>query len=269
MATTNDPGYGDPNAPIGSEGWAMRWRIEFQRVVKSLPQAPKVSLRFYQVGQEHRAWTLLKDRNGDHFEDFDAFCREREPWGLGTDPAKFRAYLDAEVGKKAADLITVPPGDGKGGAPEGNRNAAKGGEETTAVAVKAVVSADASKSKQERLRAVLRAPEVIQILYREDLITQEDARKLGPKSPTPDQAAKVAEARQAVEQIPRPREGLPPPEAARAKREFRAKAKQAVARAFGAPAEAVEADSALDVLRRAWSRATPDQRDEFLREARQ
>jgi hypothetical protein len=29
---------------------------------------------------------------------------------LGFDPAKFRAYLKAEIGEKAADLATVAPG---------------------------------------------------------------------------------------------------------------------------------------------------------------
>src|SRR5689334_8475619 len=104
-----DPGYGDPNAPVGSPDWAKRWRLVFQGAVKTLPDMPAQCLRFFEIGQAHRAWTLVTDRDGKPFADFDAFCACEQPWGLGMDPAKFRAYLEAEVGKKAADLATVAP----------------------------------------------------------------------------------------------------------------------------------------------------------------
>ena len=43
----------------------------------------------------------------------------------------------------------------------------------------------AADKKADRLRAILRAPEVIQTAYREGLIGQVDAARLGPKAPTP------------------------------------------------------------------------------------
>ena len=109
-----DPGYGDPTAPVGSAEWAKRWRLCFQTAVKKLPTAPAANLEFYQIGVRHRAWTLLTDEQGEAFPDFDAFCRCEQPWGLEIDPAKFRAHLAAELGEKAADLITAAPsGQGK------------------------------------------------------------------------------------------------------------------------------------------------------------
>ena len=90
------------------------------------------------------------------------------------DPAKFRAYLVAEVGEKEADLMTVSPGDDKGG--HHSLYAKDAG------AIVAPASPGQSDRKAKNLRAVLRAPEVIQELYRADLIPQAVAAKLGPKS---------------------------------------------------------------------------------------
>lgn len=127
---------------------------------------------------------------GNAYPDFDAFCRDRQPWGLGTDPAKFRAHLAAELGERAADLATVSPGTDKGGRPRKETSASD-----------AEVSEGQSKRKEGQLRAILRAPEVIQHLYRDGKINQADAAKLGPRSPTPEKAARVAEARQEIERL--------------------------------------------------------------------
>ncbi len=43
--------------------------------------------------------------------------------------------------------------------------------------------------KEKRLRAILRAPEPIQAAYRDGLIGQVDAARLGPKVPTEAQAS--------------------------------------------------------------------------------
>jgi hypothetical protein len=245
-----DPGYGDPLAPVGSSEWAKRWRLEFQNVIKSLPQAPTVSVAFYKKGEEYRAWTLLTDGGGRPFLDFDSFCSCRQPWGLGMDPAKFRAYLAAEVGERGAALITVPPGDDKGGAPPGNTNASKDKPtpETTGATVAPVVSGEMSGRTAKNLRAILRAPEVVQELYREGRIAQVVAAKLGPMSPTPEQAAQVAEVRQAIEALDR---SMSPPK-------FRKEAARVVAESLGA-----SGPTTLDILRRAWSKATPDERRAF------
>jgi hypothetical protein len=99
------------------------------------------------------------------------------------EPAKFRAYLEAEMGKRAAELVTVAPGDDKGGAPAGNKNAVKGQEESTGATVAPVDSGTTmSPRKEKNLRAILRAPEVVQTLYRDGLVSQTVTVRTGTRS---------------------------------------------------------------------------------------
>lgn len=86
------------------------------------------------------------------------------------DPAKFRAYLEAEIGKREADLATVSPGKPHGGQ-EGNQNAS-GNEADMVSASSEEAQSDAERRKNERLRAILRAPEIVQDLYKAGLMTQ-------------------------------------------------------------------------------------------------
>ncbi|QJX00301.1 hypothetical protein FTUN_7926 [Frigoriglobus tundricola] len=78
------------------------------------------------------------------------------------EPVKFRAYLEAELGKRAAELVTVAPGNDKGGRPS------KGETGDTV----SPVNSDADDKKAKRLRAFLRAPDLIQDLYRDGLVSQ-------------------------------------------------------------------------------------------------
>lgn len=249
--STADPGYGNLSAPIGSAEWAKRWRLEFQSVAKRLSLHPKAGQEFYEKGKQYRAWTLLTDAKGKHFRTWEAFCSCDQPWGLGMDPVQFKAFLDAVEGKKVADLETVSPGDDKGGAPKGNQNArkGKGDGETTGATVAPVVS-EASGRKEKNLRAILRAPEVVQELYKADRITQADAAKLGPKSPTPEVAAKVAEARQEIEEIDR---GLD-------KAKFRKEVAKVVSRHLGKTAPTV-----LERILALVPKLTKDEKQELIR----
>jgi len=236
-----DPGYGDPNAPVGSSEWAKRWRIGFQSLVKHLPKAPESSRKLFELGEQHRAWTMLTNEAGVYYRNFDEFCRDGQPWGLGMEPDKFRAYLAAELGSKAADLATVSPGS------QGERT-----DLDSTSHINCGKSESTGKRKAENLRAILRAPEVVQDLYREGRISQADAAAMGPKSPTPEQAASIAEARQGLESLDR--QAKP--------REFRAQAKQVVASTLGRKA----ADSPLDILRKAWRKASAAEKDAFMTE---
>ncbi len=119
------------------------------------------------------------------------FCRIDQPWGLGMDPVKFRAYLAADVGQRALDLMTVATSQ------QGERTDLE--EETSAIRLQ--------KSNHEttrRLRAILRAPELIQTLYKDGLVSQATAALMGPKKPDEDKATAIVRARQAVEDIPLP-----------------------------------------------------------------
>jgi hypothetical protein len=86
------------------------------------------------------------------------------------EPGKFRAYLEAEMGKRAAELVTTSP-PGEPGRP-------------SKVEMSDTVSdiSPADKRKDGRLRAILRAPEVIQTLYREGLVSQTVAARTGTRS---------------------------------------------------------------------------------------
>ena len=55
------------------------------------------------------------------------------------------------------------------------------------------ISVSISNETAKRLRAITRAPSAIQDAYREGRISQTLAAKLGPKNPTPEKAAQVAE----------------------------------------------------------------------------
>ncbi len=85
------------------------------------------------------------------------------------EPRKFRAYLEAEIGKKAADLETVSPGS------QGERTDR---DETSPHGEGKLQS----HAQQERLRAILRAPELVQDLYKQGRISQTTAAKLGATS---------------------------------------------------------------------------------------
>lgn len=237
-----DPGYGDPNAPLGSADWAKRWRLEFQSIVKQLPETPGVSREFYEMGVKYRAWTLLTDEEGIPFPDFDAFCAYPQPWGLEMEPQKFRAYLETEMGKRAADLATVAPGDDKGGRPakgEQNRDHGDPG------------SSPMSAPKEKRLRAILRAPELVQSLYRQNLVSQTTATMMGPAKPNEEKAAQVVRARQAVEAIPQPA-------TTEQHATYRRTVDQTIRQVMGQ-----EGPTPLDLLRRAWRKASLAEREAF------
>jgi hypothetical protein len=211
-----DPGYGSARGPKGSEEWAKRWRLEFQNVVQQLPGEPKINLEMFELGKQYRAWTLVTDKDGKHFKDFDSFCAYRQPYGLGIEPARFKTYLEAEIGKKALELETVDPSR------QGERTDLKGTSRTKL-----------RKSNSEtirRLRAILRAPELIQDLYRRELVSQTIAAMMGPQNPDEDKAARVVRAWHAVAAIPRPADDKP-----RAKRNYRKRVDETIRRAMGKP----------------------------------
>lgn len=240
-----DPGYGDPLAPVGSAEWAKRWRLVIQGAVKELPKATGHASKLFDIGEQHRAWTLITNDKGQAFPDFDTFCAYKQPWGLGMDPTKFRAHLAAEMGKKAADLATVAPGDDVGGRP-------RKGEETGDT-VSPVSSGQAKKEK--RLRAILRAPELIQDLYRQGLVSQTVAASMGPRKPDEDKAAQVVRARNAVEALPKPADDPA------SKNAYRKQVDKTIRLAMGK-----EGPTPLDHLRNWWKKATPEQRTTFLNE---
>lgn len=240
-----DPGYGDPLAPVGSLEWAKRWRLCFQNVARQLPSAPETSRKFYEQGKQYRAWTLITDEHGTMFRTFEQFCECRQPWGLGIRPAsKFFAYLQAEIGPRAAALETVAPGDDVGGRPTNNSTHREG---------------SFPHAKPERLRAILRAPDLIQHLYREGLVSQTTATLMGPKQPDEDKAVRVVQARQAVEAIE-----LPDIDNPVERRKYRSHVDQTIRRIMGKPKP-----TAYHECCRCWVKMTKEEKDRFMTEKNQ
>lgn len=271
-----DPGYGDPDAPVGTVEWAKRWRLSFQGIVKDLPPAPQASYRLYKLGVEHRAWTLITNEDGVHYRTFDEFCQDKDPYGLEMDPAKFRAYLVAELGDRATDMITVSP-DGRSGREHDDQGRFVAEDHSTHDAENGRRTPD----KETRLRAILRAPELVQDLYRAGHIAQTVAARMGPKSPTPEDAARIAGARQELEAVDRTGTA----------RQVMARTKEIVERHLGArgngrhapavdvapPTSApappaapspvvLEEPTPLQLLFAAWKRASREEKEAFLTE---
>ncbi len=101
-----DPGYGDPRAPVGTAEWAKRWRLSFQNTSNHLPFGLEGAAKLFNIGVEHNAWSLLTDGvptvkhpGGTPFATFDDFCKCRQPYGLGADPVRLRAYLTVSTGE--------------------------------------------------------------------------------------------------------------------------------------------------------------------------
>jgi hypothetical protein len=92
------------------------------------------------------------------------------------EPGKFRAYLEAEMGKRAAELVTVAP-DARS---ENGANQHTGPQVDSGHCVPHPDAATEKKAK--RLRAILRAPEVVQTLYRDGLLSQTVAARTGTRS---------------------------------------------------------------------------------------
>jgi hypothetical protein len=134
-------------------------------------------------------------------EDNDGWCRLTEKgraWLLANAPGEVPGEQLPVIERRAeptltelADLDLAAPGS------QGERTDL--GETSTAERSKS--GAIPGHDKQTKLRAILRAPELVQDLYRGGLLPQGLAAKLGPKSPTGEQAAKVVQARQGLEKL--------------------------------------------------------------------
>jgi hypothetical protein len=116
----SDPGGGVVNAPIGSEAWAQRVRLEMQAIVKDLAKAPERFAGYIELCQAHRAWALMNKRDGSKFTGLEEFCEYPEPWGLGRPWKVIKPYLVALHGKAAVAAQVAPLAPV--GAPLGSRN---------------------------------------------------------------------------------------------------------------------------------------------------
>lgn len=184
-----DPGTYVPDAAQGTVAHAQTMRISFRNAVAALPEAPSRVKRYWDYFLANKTWELLNRRDGSTFATFESFCEYEEPWGLGTAYPKLKGHVaailadphDKDAGQRKLSLDTVPAAKSPPGvAAEVNR-------------AECGLLGEADR-KTQALRAIRsRAPEQVRDLYRDGLLGQKEAAKLGPKNPTPEEAAKVTE----------------------------------------------------------------------------
>ena len=214
-----DPGIGREEDPIGSVGWAQRVRLRLQALVSDVDTKPDSLRRYVAIVQEHRAWTLMNKPDGSFFATWEEFCEHRQPWGLGRPWAELRPFVEAVSGKRAVALATVAP------ARQGERTDRR---ETSGPEVP---KSDARERHEKRLRAIAeRAPEPVRELYRADLIGAKEAAALGPKSPTPEEAARVTEIAIEVKRVAASLPASTPSEKRAAKRKIGETVREALGR---------------------------------------
>ncbi len=180
-----DAGVGSWEAEEGSPEWAKRLRLAWLSTKHDLRSAPERFAAFYRKAVETRAWTLMLDEGGKAFATFDAFCRAPEPWGFGQPWSEIRPFLLGVIPERELDLMTVAPATRP--APVAGPGRGKKNDKTPSVQ-----SFTDGSTAEKQLRAIAeRAPEPARALYRAGLLGQKEAAKLGPKNPTPEDAARV------------------------------------------------------------------------------
>lgn len=237
-ARTSDGGnwtHGRAGAPIGSQEWADHIRLKLVAMVEHLGEDDEGFVRYIELLQEHRAWSLLTKKDGSTFRTREEFCSYKRPWGLGISWDRLRPYVVAGLAKRGMAPEAIDRALALDGVPEPTPT-----EEACARAREArsqntgdslshhndgienirEKGARVPTATVERLRAINRAPDAIREAYKEGRISQTLAAKLGPKDPDPETAATIAEIaaavrglpeRKAVDEVVRSRLGVPKP----------------------------------------------------------
>lgn len=236
-----DPGVGSATATVGTREWAEHVRLKMQGLVRSMPENPRFLQLYVDKVMTHRAWTLMSKPDGSCFATWEEFCSFRHPWGLGKPWEEIRPYLEAAAGKRAVQLATVAPAQ-----PAGNERVERAKDPK---APEEPLVAGPGEAHTKRLRAIAeRSPEPVRELYRDDLIGAKEAAALGPKNPSPEEAARVTEIANAAKAIAKEKAPKTPAERRKVKKEINAKVRELSGR---------EADPIHDVAR-ALQRVTPD-----------
>lgn len=187
--------HGSEASTIGTKEWADYVRLQLVAMVDHLGENEESFLGFIELAREHRAWTLMTKKDGTTFKTIEEFCGYRRPWGLGTTWGQLRPHLVSGMAKRgktvdeierSLQLETVPEPK------QGERVDVTSSHDDTKLPPRATVA---------RLRAINRAPDAVKDAYREGRISQTLAAKLGPKNPTPEQAAVIAEIAQTVRKV--------------------------------------------------------------------
>jgi hypothetical protein len=140
-------------------------RLHIQSTWKESLWYPESFARYFDLCNEHRAWTLMNKPDGSFFTSWSEFCQHEKPWGLGANVEDVTKVLELAHGKRAVALVTVDPPR----SPPGKKTDTVSG------------ISDGEARKAGRHRAILRAGEDVLGLYRENLMGQEESAMCGPK----------------------------------------------------------------------------------------
>lgn len=190
--------HGDREAPVGSKEWADFVRLQLVAMVDHLGEDEESFVGCIEMVREHRAWTLMTKKDGETFRSIEEFCAYKRPWGLGTTWAQLRPHLMSGMAKRgkstdeierALQLETVPEPQKPGARPINSPEP----KELAGGPINSPEAKELAPQTKSKLRAINRAPDSVKDAYREGRISQTLAAKLGPKNPTPEKAAQVAE----------------------------------------------------------------------------
>jgi hypothetical protein len=220
-----DPGIGSSRAPIGSKEWAERVRLNSQPIIDQAQSYPEKARGYVETVTKHRAWVLLNKRDGSTFNTFDEFCEEPKPYGWGISRARLEALIrvvateSGENANKVVALATVAPAQSPEPPPPGpGRGYKKANPQNEGQLFR---NRNTTHAEAERLRAINRAPEPAQDLFRRDLMSKGVAVALGTtkRDTKPEKASVIAEATAAAVSIVESRKPATPAEKRKVRRE--------------------------------------------------
>jgi len=148
-------------SPISGE----TFRARLQALV-DFAATPEEFGREILLGRDLGAWRTLIGPDGKTFRSFTAFCEAERPYGIGAPLKVVAAVLRRLKGDRPAQLIMAPPSN------QGRRGTSRpeGGKLM-------------STRKEERSRAIQRAPAVVQTAFARKLLTEKTAALFGRADP--------------------------------------------------------------------------------------
>lgn len=94
---------GNLEAPPGSREWAIAVRQEIRSTLNSVQGESKHIEEMVALMREHRGYRQLSDARGRPFATYEAFCCERQPFGLGYRPDDIARIVGERRAKEAKD----------------------------------------------------------------------------------------------------------------------------------------------------------------------
>lgn len=263
----------------GSEEWIKDWKGSIQKLVRETmttegfggePYAPMTTrclLKSIELGQEYKAWTKLKDKDGKPFKRFRDFCEYPIPLGLGTKYDRLCRYLKDNLGEKATAILVEANPESKPGSPT-DRDESGRFTPATNSSLSAELENGTTRLEQQH-KAIARAPALIRELHCKDLIGKAQAEKFGPylgNNPAPSKLEAQEKALVVAGKLEKWVSDNPPPQEPKAKRAYKAKVNKVVGELFGVKKKTVVIsleETGSQIAERLQQRLTPEQLTEL------